>query len=194
MNTIDNTISISEAKVQTIQKFQDNETLYIDACLTGMGVYGVIKCIQPPYFVGIMYQSLQMVCRVKISLYRVSSSLFLQILMIHIRLRGIWHTTLQILNLLALIDLLCASTGLISTWQWQKIIQSTGLPTYRAARIPVSSSLNISAWEAYLLDYPDKRVIQYLNFGFPLSLSENNNLQNTDVANHVSALQYSRLS
>ena len=33
-----------------------------------------------------------------------------------------------------------------------KIIQSTGLPNYRAARIPVSSALNIPAWEAYLLD------------------------------------------
>ena len=71
-----------------------------------------------------------------------------------------------------------------------KIIQSTGLPNYKAARIPVSSALNIPAWEAYLLDYPDKRIIQYLKFGFPLSLDQNNNLHNIDITNHVSALQY----
>ena len=71
-----------------------------------------------------------------------------------------------------------------------KIIQSSGLPNYKVARIPVSSGLNIPAWEAYLLDYPDKRVIQYLKFGFPLSLDENNNLHNIDISNHVSALQY----
>ena len=71
-----------------------------------------------------------------------------------------------------------------------KIIQSTNLPNYKMARIPVSSSLNIEAWEQYLSDYPDKRVIQYLKFGFPLSLSDNNDLHNTDISNHASAIQY----
>ena len=37
-----------------------------------------------------------------------------------------------------------------------EIIQSTNLPNYKMARIPVSSSLNIPAWEKYLSDYPDK--------------------------------------
>ena len=49
-----------------------------------------------------------------------------------------------------------------------EIIQSTNLPNYKMARIPVSSSLNIPAWERYLSNYPDKRVIQYLKFRFPL--------------------------
>ena len=71
-----------------------------------------------------------------------------------------------------------------------KIIQSTGLPNYKMARIPVSSSLNIQAWENYLSDYPDKRVIQYLKFGFPLTLLDDHNLHNTDISNHASAIQY----
>ena len=59
------------------------------------------------------------------------------------------------------------------------------------ARIPVSSSLNILAWEHYLSDYPDQRVIQYLKFGFPLSLSDDHNLHNTNnISNHASAIQY----
>ena len=71
-----------------------------------------------------------------------------------------------------------------------KIILSTNLPNYKMARIPVSSSLNIQAWENYLSDYPDKRVIQYLKFGFPLSLTEGHDLHNTDVSNHASAVQH----
>ena len=71
-----------------------------------------------------------------------------------------------------------------------EIVQSTNLPNYKMARIPVSSSLNIPAWEKYLSDYPDKRVIQYLKFGFPLSLTEGHDLHNTDVSNHASAVQY----
>ena len=109
--------------------------------------------------------------------------------MIDIRLRGIWHMTLQTLSLLALINFPCAWI-LLQYVAVAKIIHSTGLPNYRAVRIPVSSSLNIPEWEAYLLDYPDKRVIQYLKFSFPLSLSKSNNLHNTAVANHASALQY----
>ena len=34
-----------------------------------------------------------------------------------------------------------------------KNIQATWLSNYRAARIPVSSSLNISVWQDYLVEY-----------------------------------------
>ena len=71
-----------------------------------------------------------------------------------------------------------------------EIIQSTGLPNYKMARIPVSSALNIQAWEHYLAEYPDKRVLQYLKFGFPLSLSDNHDLHDTDISNHASAMQH----
>ena len=37
-----------------------------------------------------------------------------------------------------------------------EIIESTNLPNYKMARIPVSSSLNIPAWKKSLSDYPDK--------------------------------------
>ena len=70
-----------------------------------------------------------------------------------------------------------------------KIIQTTGLPNYKMARIPVSS-FNIQALEHYLSDYPGKRAIQYLKFGFPLSLSDAHNLHNTDISNHALAVQY----
>ena len=74
--------------------------------------------------------------------------------------------------------------------QLAKIIQDTGLPNYKMARFPIKSGLNLPAWEHYLKDYPDQRLLQYLKFGFPLSLTDPGLLHNIDVNNHFSALQY----
>ena len=70
------------------------------------------------------------------------------------------------------------------------IIRDTGVPNYKVARIPIISNLNVEAWEKELCDYPDKHLLQYIKFGFPLSISHPNLLTNTKVANHHSALQY----
>ena len=48
------------------------------------------------------------------------------------------------------------------------IIRSTGAPNYQKARNPLVSGLNIEAWEAYLKDYPDPLLIEYLKFSFPI--------------------------
>ena len=56
------------------------------------------------------------------------------------------------------------------------IIKSTGVPNYQQARIHVTFNLNIKAWEKYLQNYPDQLLIQYLKFGFPLSLQEDSKL------------------
>ena len=40
------------------------------------------------------------------------------------------------------------------------------------------------------MDYPDKMLIEYLKFGFPLSLFDPDSLHNTSITNHHSALQY----
>ena len=69
-------------------------------------------------------------------------------------------------------------------------IRSSGLPNYRGVRIPIKSGLNIEAWEKYLQDYADKRVLQCIKFGFPLSLCDPGKLKNSKVTNHYSACQY----
>ena len=53
-----------------------------------------------------------------------------------------------------------------------KTIGATGLPNYQMARLPVHSNLNIDAWRHYLQGYHNEYLIQYLTFGFPLSLSK----------------------
>ena len=58
------------------------------------------------------------------------------------------------------------------------------------AHIPIISNLNTEAWERELSAYPDKHLLQYIKFGFPLSISHPDVLINTKVVNHHSALQY----
>ena len=70
------------------------------------------------------------------------------------------------------------------------VIRSTGLPNYKQARLPVNSNLNIQAWEKLLVNSPNTRLLDYLKFGFPLSLTNYESLNNTDVVNHFSALQH----
>ena len=69
-------------------------------------------------------------------------------------------------------------------------ILSTGVPNYQEARIPIESGLNVQAWERYFHDYADKRLLQYIRFGFPLSLIDSHELCNKEAINHFSAIQY----
>ena len=69
-------------------------------------------------------------------------------------------------------------------------IRSTGVPNYAGARIPLISGLNIGEWERELRDYHDPFLLQYLKFGFPLSLVHPQDLSNITVSNHHSANQF----
>ena len=72
-----------------------------------------------------------------------------------------------------------------------KVIRETGLPNYRMARFPIDSGLNIEAWAKYLENYSNKKLLQYLTYGFPLSITNSESLNNKNVTNHFSALQFS---
>ena len=69
------------------------------------------------------------------------------------------------------------------------IIRDTGVPNYKMPCVPIISNLNVEAWEKELAHYPDKHL-QYIRFGFSLSISQPSLLANTEVLNHYSALQY----
>ena len=51
--------------------------------------------------------------------------------------------------------------------------------------------MNIEAWDKYLHDYPNRKLLQYIKFCCPLSLSKPFDLHNVDVSNHASAIQFS---
>ena len=65
-----------------------------------------------------------------------------------------------------------------------------GVPNYAQARISIASGLNLEAWEQALSDYPDKFLIQYIKFGFPLSIMSPDSLHITDIKNHASATSF----
>ena len=71
-----------------------------------------------------------------------------------------------------------------------EIIRQTGVPNYAQARIPIVSGLNLEAWEQALTDYPDKILIHYIKFGFPLSITSPDSLHVTDIINHASATSF----
>ncbi|KAI8486041.1 hypothetical protein Bbelb_361410 [Branchiostoma belcheri] len=71
-------------------------------------------------------------------------------------------------------------------------MSSTGLPNFLGARIPVTSSLNIPAWRAALDTYPDSRLVDFLEFGFPINIQPDLYSQplNLSFSNHRSALDH----
>ena len=70
------------------------------------------------------------------------------------------------------------------------IIRQSQLPNHRLARIHVKSSLNIPNWELYLSDYFDKQVIDFLQFGFPLSVSRQGFVHLEGSYNHSTAIKF----
>ena len=83
-----------------------------------------------------------------------------------------------------------SSTSLGDYIHMATVIQATGLPNYRLARFPIQSGLNLDAWRHHLEGYYNERLIEYLTYGFPLSLQDKACLNNTVVANHYSAKQF----
>ena len=71
-----------------------------------------------------------------------------------------------------------------------RIVLESGQPNYKQARIPIKSGLNLEAWESRLASYPDRRLFQYLKFGFPLSINKGARLGNSSITNHFSARQF----
>ena len=68
------------------------------------------------------------------------------------------------------------------------IIKQSGLPNHKQVRVPLNSGLCIESWKKYLLEYKDQKVLQYLQFGFPLSISQPELLDNQSPTNHFLAL------
>ena len=71
-----------------------------------------------------------------------------------------------------------------------KKVKESGVPNYRQVRVPIKSDLNIEAWKHHLYDYKDQVIIQYLQYGFPLSITSPDSLRELTVKNHFSAMQH----
>ena len=73
-----------------------------------------------------------------------------------------------------------------------ELVEATGVPNYRGARVPLHTNLNLQAWDKYLVGHRNQRLAQYLRFGFPLSIREGDRekLCEKKVTNHQSACDF----
>ena len=66
----------------------------------------------------------------------------------------------------------------------------TGCYNFQRAKIPIPSGLNIESWNTYLVDYADKEILNFLEFGWPSNFNHQACLQSTFI-NHKSGVDYS---
>ena len=84
------------------------------------------------------------------------------------------------------VDMRCSADYLHVVSQ---VLQS-GCPNYKGRRIPLASSFDLDFLRSEIHGYHDKRLLDYLTYGFPLGLAENATIKNNADTNHTSALQY----
>lgn len=68
-------------------------------------------------------------------------------------------------------------------------VKNMGVPNYMGARIPIPSGLNIPAWRTVLSEYPDNKICEYLEYGWPINYTATFLPQPTPT-NHQSALEF----
>ena len=70
------------------------------------------------------------------------------------------------------------------------LISASGLPNYKAARIPLPSAFDCEYLEKQMVDYHDKVVLDYIKFGFPLGIKQWSQIISNTSENHASAKAY----
>ena len=73
--------------------------------------------------------------------------------------------------------------------QAHNLIRASGVPNFLGQRIPVKSDLNISSWREHLCDYFDQKLVDLIQYGFPLDFDRNLDLCST-FKNHASTVDF----
>ena len=68
-----------------------------------------------------------------------------------------------------------------------KVVNS-GLPNYHGCKIPVKTRINVEFFRENLLDYKDKVICEYLEFGAPIGFQGCLNVNEIDIKNHSKGL------
>ena len=68
-------------------------------------------------------------------------------------------------------------------------VQASGQPNFKGCRLPLPTNLNMAAWRADLLDYPDRELRDVLEFGWPIGYTLST-WPTTYNDNHASASAY----
>ena len=83
-------------------------------------------------------------------------------------------------------EITCSSEYL---FRLHRRVTETGSYNFAKARIPVPSGLNISAWRSFLEGYHDSKLVDFLEFGWPINFDRGQPLISTFV-NHPSASSF----
>ena len=76
--------------------------------------------------------------------------------------------------------------------QWVErinMVRDTGLYNHQSSRIPVPTNINIPFLHEFLIDYEDKDIVKFLEFGWPIERDSNVKLQHGD-RNHKGATEF----
>ena len=71
------------------------------------------------------------------------------------------------------------------------LVVASGVPNYKCARIPLTSGFNWEYIEHHIQDYHDKIILDYIKYGFPLSIMADQVIESGAKDNHSSAKAYS---
>ncbi|KAK3750300.1 hypothetical protein QZH41_001767 [Actinostola sp. cb2023] len=83
------------------------------------------------------------------------------------------------------------ATGFCDLVALHEAVLKYGIPDYKGARIPVSSNLQIAVWRKLLQDFPDVKLCDMLEFGFPVNYNyAANGFPVSDRRNHKGALAF----
>ena len=69
-------------------------------------------------------------------------------------------------------------------------VLATGVPNFLVAKQPLPSGLNINNWRTALKGYTDHKLIDFLNFGWPIDYTLNK-IPTATLANHKELIDYS---
>ena len=78
--------------------------------------------------------------------------------------------------------------------QWafkaHQLAKASGMYSYNGCRIKVPTVLNIKNWRALCSNYHDQKLLDYLEYRFPLCIDREQFYFNTECVNHPSAVNF----
>ena len=87
-------------------------------------------------------------------------------------------------------NLLGNMSGSVLVDLFETVFQS-GVPNYRGCRIPLPyNKHNLTLWRKLLVNYSDKVICEFLEFGFPLDFDTSISLHTKERRNHKGAREY----
>ena len=88
----------------------------------------------------------------------------------------------------------CLSNGVMteceSLLEILEKVKETGSPNFESAKIPMKSRWNIDYMRRHLSGYHDQMVVTLCKYGWPIGITDSENLERQSVKNHSGAREF----